>query len=244
MSTILSARELCDRVLRKIGAFPITESAADPEHVQEVLYWLDLALAELPGTSRRFWMVSDTVSFPLLTGVQGYDLRTQLGDDWPEEGLEHVVEAWLQNSAGSRLPLDIVRRHDFEAQSKPSASGTPAIIYLDRVAEPTLQVYPVQATDDWSIYLYLQKLGPNVAVTTPTPGTKKTDSALDIPAAWQRWAIFQVAADVGDGPVRKLARSTIDDWRGVAKATMAELDAFQNQKHETTPPIIASMDIC
>ena len=110
MSTVLSSRELCNRVLRKIGAFPITESAADGELVQETLYWLDLALAELPGTARRFWMVSDTVSFPLTSGVQSYDLKEKLGDSWPEEGLEHVVEAWLQNSTGSRLPLEIVRR--------------------------------------------------------------------------------------------------------------------------------------
>ena len=47
-----SSRELCSRVLRKIGAFPITESAADGELVQRQLYWLDLALAELPGTAR------------------------------------------------------------------------------------------------------------------------------------------------------------------------------------------------
>lgn len=244
MSTVLSSRELCNRVLRKIGAFPITESAADGELVQETLYWLDLALAELPGTARRFWMVSDTVSFPLTSGVQSYDLKEKLGDSWPEEGLEHVVEAWLQNSTGSRLPLEIVRRHDFEAQSKPAASGTPCIVYIDRVAEPTLQVYPVQATDDWSVYLILQKLGPNVAMTTPTPGGERLEARLDIPAAWQRWAIFQVSADVGDGPIRKLASSTINEWRGVSRATMAELEAFQNQQHETTPPITASMDIC
>ena len=31
-----------------------------------------------------------------------------------------------RTAQGSRLPLEIVRRHDFEAQSKPAASGTPA----------------------------------------------------------------------------------------------------------------------
>jgi hypothetical protein len=77
--------------LRLIGAFSINDGAADDEHVQEALYWLDMQQAELAGKVQCFWLMTETLSFDLTAGTASYDLKEALDEDWPAEGIEYIA---------------------------------------------------------------------------------------------------------------------------------------------------------
>lgn len=58
-------------------------------------------------------------------------------------------------------------------------------------------------------------------VTNPD---KKSVTGLE--AAWQRWAEYQVAADIGSGPVVNLPETRLQDYRKEAAAAKRALLAF------------------
>jgi len=101
MSSVLSAKTVCERALRAIGAFPVTDSSADGEQLREAMLWLDLLLAENAGTDRLFFLVPATVSFTLANGTAQYDLLDALGADAPIDGVQFPVAAYLVEATGS-----------------------------------------------------------------------------------------------------------------------------------------------
>jgi hypothetical protein len=243
MSTLLTARQICDRALRKIGAFPITESAARGEDVDEALFWLDLIVAELPGTVRRYWLLSDTLYLSLTPGDLEYDLATTV-TDWPAQGVEHVTEIWLENSTGSRTPVKIVDRNTFEERSLISTPGSPEIVHIDRMVKPTLRPWPVIASTGYRLALVAEMLGPDIAPKEVSPKNDRAAVEHGLPQAWQMWLINQLACEIGDGPVRKLASTTIGGWRSQNERKKTDLESFQDTEKQTTDPITQSMDIC
>ena len=51
MSKLWKASGICERALRKIGAFSVNDTAADPEELAEALYWLTWPSPNWPGPS-------------------------------------------------------------------------------------------------------------------------------------------------------------------------------------------------
>jgi hypothetical protein len=245
MATILRARQVAERALRLIGAYSINETAARAEYVDEALYWLDMIQAELAGTVQCFWLLTETLSFDLTAATVDYDLETLLSGDWPAEGIEYVVNAWLENEVGSRFPLEIKRRRDFENVSTPDLTGTPEWLYIDRTATPTVRTYPTlsDTSQTWSVKLVIQKQAPIIAGVGPVPKTDAGESIeTGLPAAWNRYAVYALGADIGNGPVRKLPLQSIEDYRQQAAIAMTRMQEFQNREQETTDPITQGMD--
>lgn len=235
-------REICERALRKINAFPITDTAADPEHLNEALYWLDMVLAELSGHARLWWWLTGTLSFALAASTQSYALKATLGSGYPAEGLLYPVECWYEDAAGNRTPLKIVRRDTFEERVKAGQTGDPAMVWIDRLGEPTLWVWPVPAATGKTLKLVYQTLSPQVAVQQPAGRPAQGNAPIDFPATWNLWAVTRLSAELGDGPIRSLPSSRIEAWRGQAERTKQMLLAFDNREHETEPPIIEHVD--
>jgi hypothetical protein len=247
MATIPRARQICERALRLVGAYSINETAARAAYMDEALWWLDMAQAQLAGTVECFWLKTETVGFDLTAGASEYELKSALGPDWPTEGIEYVTDAWLEDEAGNRYPLEIMRRQDFESVENAADTGQPAWLHINRVAEPTVRTYPVLADESqtWTVKLVIQKQTPIIAGVGPIP---KEDAGQSIetsfPAAWSRHLAYTTAADIGNGPVRKLPLQTINDYRGQADRAFAAMEGFSNRERETTPPVTQSMDIC
>ncbi len=241
MSQVLTASKICEEALGAIGEFPVTESAPDGENLRRAMTWLDLNMAQLAGTTELFSIVQATLSFTITNGTSSYDLYTALGTNLPFDRVQFPRKAWLEDAAGNRTPLEIVTRDKFEAVDKATETGTPEMIHLDRLpTSPKLRIYPTPAATDstvWTIKLVVQTYAPNVAPSGVT-GTQPSSSVLTgFRQAWQRWLIFQLAADLGSGPVRRLPKTSLDEFRGQAKDAKDALLVFENQEHETTPPI-------
>ena len=241
MSALLTSKQVCERALRMIGAYPLADSAARPEELNEALFWLDLQVAHLSGATRCFWLVPATISISLTGGTQSYALPTVLGANYPGDDIQFPIKAMLDDGS-NREPLEIVTREKFEAFGDPDESGDPKYIWIDRLvpstSSPTLKTFPILGTGvtGYSIKLVVQTFGEQIAPVGVTAGAGIGNYAHGLKASWQLWCVNELAANIGSGAVRALASTRVTEYRKEAARKLLELTAFENRQHETTPP--------
>lgn len=237
MGKLLNAPEICTRALRLIGAFPVSESAPEGEHLQESLLWLDLILEEVNGTSIVASFMPQTVRMNLLPGVQEYVLS------FSDMTMQFPEQAFLEDEAGNRTDLTIVDRSSFESVSRLDRAGPPRWIHIDRTTQPRLLTFPtIPATDlrPFRIALVVQAAPPDVTpkgVANATP----TNAAHGFRAAWQRFLIYRLAADIGSGPVATLPGGRITAFRKEAELAYFLLDRF-DREHDNEDPIASAYE--
>jgi hypothetical protein len=242
MSRQRTAKELCERALRAIGEFPITESAASPEHLREAMEWLDMILAERAAVTRIFSLIPATLSVPIVNGLfDPYNLNTALGADLPLDRVQFPVEAWIEDQAGNRYDCMIAQRQDFEnVPNAATATGRPTMIHIDRIPTPTLRFYPVAAATDSNTYtlkLIVQTYAPNVSPGGVTGNSPSGSVLTNFRQGWQRWIVSQLSHDLGSGPIVKLPDASLNRFAGMASQALAGLLPVENQEHDTEPPI-------
>ena len=103
MSSVLSAVGVCERSLRAIGQFPVTESAADGEQLREAMTWLDLIMAEQAGTTKMWNLIPQTISFNLTNGTSTYSLNNAFGGNLPLDQIQFPVQAFLLTPQGTSV---------------------------------------------------------------------------------------------------------------------------------------------
>lgn len=246
MSRVLTASEICNEALGAIGSFPVTETAPDPQVMRRALTWLDMILGECVGATRHFRRLSPgTLTMPITNGTQDYDLYDALDDELPADGIQYVVEAWLEDGDGNRTPVEIVTEQAFEAVSLIDEEGPPCRIHIDRQADgidvsPTLRIFPTPSASDTTTYylkLVCQRFSPNVAPGGVTGDMPVTAVAHEMGVAWQRYLVCRLAHDCGSGPILKLPETSLNRFAQMATTAKAALDAFENREHQTTPPV-------
>ncbi|KKK51568.1 hypothetical protein LCGC14_3113640, partial [marine sediment metagenome] len=210
MSVLFTAKQICEMALQAIGAYSINDTAAEPEHLKRALSWFDLNMAELAGIQRMFWLVPSTLTIALAADKRTYDLLDTLGASAPADGIQFPVEAHLDDGSGNRTPLEILRRDEYEGLAKLTTTGTPDRIYIDRLIEPTMSVYPIPTVSTDKVKLVVQTFAPSFA------SSRTGGSATGLRAAWQNWAVNKLAASLGNGPIRKLPRQEISDYLQLA----------------------------
>lgn len=230
-SLAMSATDVAQRCLRKIGAYSINDTGPDEAEMAETLFWLEMLIAELTGTQDCFWLTAATLSVPLQPTISSYKLADVPG--YPREGVTFVTGCWVHDASnpGNDTPIEIVRRKTYENQSQKSTSGTPEQVYIDRVQpSPTLITYPVLGAGitGFSLRLLLQTYNPSVlAVKGNLPtGSKATGMGVE----WNRYLVYALSAEIGDGPVRKIDKADVKDWREVATSSLAKLNSYSNRE--------------
>ncbi|MER8967715.1 hypothetical protein NKI25_18670 [Mesorhizobium sp. M0808] len=240
MSRVLKAKEICERALRMIGKFPTTESAPDGEDLREALFWLDMVMAEVAGTTRLFFLIPASIRLTLVAGQQPYLLSDEI-TAFPDNGFQFPVAAWLEDANGNRTPLEIVARDTWLEKSLLSTPGTPCEVYIDRLPDPTLYTYPtIDATDTdvWTVVLDFQSYAPNVA-PAGVSGTRPQDSVETLfRQAWQRWLTYKLCVDIGGGAVVKLPENSLARFEREELKARGALEAFENREHDTEPPTV------
>ncbi len=246
MSRLLTAKEVCERSLRDIGEFPVTQSAPDGEQLREAMFRLDLIQAQIGGSGRLFNLVTETLSITITNGTTEYDLYTALGADLPLDRVQFPVDAWLEDAAGNRSPVEIAPLDRFEAVSNGGAIGEVSVIHIDRTVQtPKLRIYRTPAagsTTTWTLKLVVQTYAPNVAPGGVTGNTPQSSVLHGFRQAWQRWLVLSLSIDLGSGAIIKLPQASLDNWRAERKEAKEALDAYENREHETTPPICDGED--
>lgn len=241
MSAVLTARQICERALGAIGAFPTSESAALPEHLRRAMEWLDMIMAHRAGVGRLFFLVPATISLTITNGTGSYNLDTALGSELPVDKIQFPVRAWVQDSAGNRYPVEIVTKEKFEANYNADTTGRPEIIHIDRLpTSPILRTYPTPASDDtetWTLKLDVQTYAPNVAPAGVTGNQPSGAILTKFRQAWQLWLVWELCHALGCGPIYTLPSSEREKYRKEADRCRIELEVYENQEHDTEPPI-------
>lgn len=241
MSATLSAREICNRALRRIGAFPITDTAPDGEDLREAMFHLDMILAELAGTYELMFLVPTTpATLTLVAGTQSYDLSSVMGTEYPDDGIQFPLLAWREDTDGNRYDVEIVSRQTFYEHEDSDQEGDPCEIWIDRLSSPTLYTWPTlpsDASDTWYIKLVTQRFAPNVAPKGVSGAVSASTTIHEFRVAWNRFLSYRLAADIGSGPVRFLPQVRIDYFHDQADQAITLLDARENREHDREPPI-------
>lgn len=332
MSQVLTVKQICERALRAINAFPITDSAADGEQLREAMIWLDLILGQEAGSNKIFSLIPtlSALQIPILNGKGSYDLAGSLGANAPTDGIQDAISARLiipsgqsviafassipggvalgqtavdqtnpaaippsatvvsiNNAANQvtitspsvvatgdnivfgtnspivatgtvggngliagtathhRHPIEIVKRETFEATRLPDENGHPRMIYIDRLPDSQLSVHPYPQATDTNLYILdidVQTYAPNVSPLGVTGTQSVASNLIKFRQAWNRYFVFQLAHDLGSGPIFKIAETSLNRFGKVAVAARAELLAFENQEHDDEPPICDSFE--
>ncbi len=229
MSTKYTSLAICEMALRKIGSFSINDESANASEMMVTLDSLDLIMAELSGVERCWWLIPKTIQIPLILDVSDYDITTVLIDNDLLDGIQFPYDANLDNGEGVITEITMRTRARWDKLFSNNTSGTPSDIYINRHSSPTMQVYPIpgEGIDGSSINLSFQSFAPSVGSIN--------NEAHGLREAWQRWAVFQLAADIGDGPVRKLPARDIQGFEKRAAIALTKLLSFENKEHESQP---------
>lgn len=217
MATLLSVRTICERALRKIGTFALRDSEADPEEMAEAMMWLDLVVAHATSTRRIFWLIPATLELELTADQATYDIDEIT--DYPTDGVAFPINAWLRDPAGNDTPVELIRRREYENIVDKTAGGEPRVAHIDRLRDKTVSIYPVVAASGYTLRIEAQLYSPSYSPDTNPDAEVRHGFGPE----WQLWLITALAAEIGDGPVRRLQPAEVDRMRNTAARLLVDL---------------------
>ena len=232
--SLFSAREICELALRKIGAYTINDDGPDPVSLAVAADFLELEIADLAGGRRLQWLVPETIEFVLTADIASYVLETIAGSAFPSLGLAYPIDAYIVDADDNVTPIDIVRRAQYEAITDKTESGTPELIYIDRLAneEKNLFVYRVPSDGTLSLRLVAQTYPRSILKpSSQQAGAGEVVHGFD--RTWQKWMVLATAYQIGDGPVRRLRTDTLERIKKDRDICLATLTGEQNREKIT-----------
>ena len=232
-----SVNFVLQRALRKIGAYPTSSSGAKPMEMEEARYWFDMMVGHLAARKRTWWLVPETATFPLVAGQKEYALADLMPMDDIEDGLQAVVAVWVDDAtAGATLgQVSILRREEYEAEVgySANATGAPSSCYIDRAQRPTLRF--IQAPDDarsYRVRIVYQTYAPDLRTGRDIQKLERFRTT------WTLYLTLALAAQIADGPVRKLPRDEVQDMKRDAAAALHDLESYDDHEQHDDPVVV------
>lgn len=218
MPRLMTVTEICERALRKIGAYSIADTGADGVEMEEARWWLDMLVGHVASRKRTWWLVPSTAPLTLVANTASYNLKTGLSG---APKVQHIVGVWAVNlDSGDREELSLMRRQEFEALNQ-ADTGPPAAVWVDKSGDPTLHVYPKPvAPIAHRLDIVFQKFADdNKALVS-------TSAVPDARTPWNLFLVTALAAELGAGPVRRLPADEVRDMQQQAERLRLDLEAF------------------
>jgi hypothetical protein len=262
MAHLLSVGEVVDRALGKIGQKATRSSGARAADVEEARYWLDMLVGHQSARQRWWPLVPGTATFTLTAGDSSYDLMASIGATQAPNGIAFVIRVILYNLATGQdiHEIPIVRRQEFELRNFPEATkaqdvspwtwdtedrsgvgpdqaGPPNVCYITRDQNPVMHLSPApDALVTYGVRVLFQSYSQN-AVTT-----EANDRLDSIRSTWNLWLVTALAAQIGNGPVRKLPADEVRDMKQEARDLRTELEAYDAHENQNRGKRIAYTD--
>ncbi len=234
----LTVGAICELALRQIGALSINESAAPGQELDVAMTLLDQIVGHHTAVNRILHLVPTTIEIPLLVDKVDYEITNTADSDEPNSGIQFPLQASFRDANGSDIPVDIISRSEYEEITTKDQSGTPTVVYIDRLNKPTMRVHPVpggttpNAATGTSIQLVIQAFSKDL---TAARGGRL---AHEMRNTWQLWMIVELAYRIGSGPVRKIPKSELDDLRRDADRYLNDLLQNENREHVGYPRVV------
>lgn len=235
MARLLTQREICDRALRKIGAYSIADTGARGPELEEANRWLDLVIGHVTSIRRTFWLVEETENMPVTAGQADYLLRTSLASAPRIQSLVTIKRVDLVND--DRTPIPLMRREEWEARDGTITDGEPLMAFYDRTRDPTLHIYPPPpAPVTYSVDVTFHGFAPNLV-------SGSINASLEVwRDNWNLYLITALAAELADGPIRKAPGDEVRALRADAKRLYEELVDYDGGERADEPRRIAYND--
>jgi hypothetical protein len=227
MSATFSARQIAELALRRIRAYSINDTGADPVELQVALEYLDMIISYVTETKRINWLIPDTIEVDLTADQASYVLSTLLGTSNPTEGVVFMKGGWLDDGNGNEQPLTQIRRNEYENIGLKTASGAPETYYIDRTGAPTIYFYPVPSVGTYNARIMIQKATNDMRTTQ---GAVNGNIAHGFSDGWQLAFENLLASQIGDGPVRSLPINHVTGWAQQGNAMLRPLINYQNRE--------------
>lgn len=230
MAEVSDALTLAENALRRVGSYGPKDTGADPDHLSIALKALDAAVKELSGTLRCWWLIPVNVSVDLTAAENPIDIVAKSASIGTGE-FQFLVDAKISHSIGQgyHRDLKVITRRKYNELSDKDVAGYPTRLYIDRtVLVPLIYLHPVPWDANFTLHVTYQTYG---ADQTADSGRQTT--GLD--QAWDRWADYQVAFDIGAGPVARLPINELNLYKREAETSRQRLENFQNREADYPP---------
>ena len=232
MARQLTVTQICERALRKIGSFSIRDTGARTIEMAEAREWLDLVIGHVASLKRTWWLVPATLRLTLADGVTEYSLSENLTG---APSVQHVVALYTVDLAtGERAPLDICRRQEWEERDATLSAGRACMAWIDRSRDPVLHLHPAPPDPvTQGIDVVFQTFAADQARGT------YTQKIEDIRDGWGLYLVTALAAEIGDGPVRKLPQDEVRGMKRDAQKLYDDLAAYDDHEQADEPRLVS-----
>ena len=113
-------------------------------------------------------------------------------------------------------------------------TGDPELLFIDRLlVDPTMSIHEVPDVATWQIDFTYQRYADSVMgdqANTDQSGNRSHGFGPE----WQRFLVNSLAADCGNGPVRRIPRADITDMRQLAQQSLSNL-IYSNREKKSQP---------
>lgn len=149
------------------------------KHMASARREMNLLLAEASNKQVNLWKV-DLVTLPLVAAQETYavDAATIM-----------ILDAWITTNAGAADAADMyitpVSRTEYASFSNKATPGRPTCYWFDRLIAPTLTIWPVPPTSDFTMSYY--------RVRQMEDSNLRSGQTPDIPYRWFDWYVAGLA---------------------------------------------------
>lgn len=259
---LFSQNEVCERALRKIGAFAIRSSGARPEELSEARYWLDMVVGHVAARKRTWWLVPTTGQFTLVPGVANYDLNQVLTPAQAPSGVQFVIGVQVlpvgvaalgsARTSGGTIGSTWMAPVDDEFDTPSYGANDYLNLPLVRREEWETLFDPTQTGNPQFCHVDRQQ---NPSITfAPVPDSagpyvvrvlfqsyspdfvspQGNTKLAPMRASWNLWLVTALARELGNGPIRKLPKDEVTEMDAEARRLLFELESYDD--HEQTGP--------
>ncbi len=229
MSALLPVADIATHALREIGELSIYDGEPDAVALEVAIQRLDLLVAELAGTEAIWWLRPFQQQLPLTNGQQVVPLA---GLATPFQFFTHAsLIATSDTPPVAEVPVKLVSQQVYDAIPTKATGGDPELVLIQRRDSPQAALYPVPARDGLVLVLSGQAYATDLTAD-------KGGADHGFPAAWQRWMVLQLAADIGSGPVRTIPPADRQEKRAEAARILSLLLARNSRQNLDRPRFV------
>lgn len=231
----MSAKTVAENALRTIGAFPASQSQADPGELRITLQWLEMALNNQAGvrTMPGFWEIVD---IPLEANVGDYNLF----DYTDAADAQHVFSVSIVDNTGEVHPLHITWEND-SVKENLTQTGDPLRATITKDAKnPQIKLYPmpVQLNEDQGEVMRIRIQSYHTPINSKGNGAE----AILMRPTWYLWLTKRLAYEIGCGPVRRLDEAELTRLKSDADVLEIQLSSRDGQYESGKPPVTEPME--
>lgn len=219
---VLAASEIAGEALRQIGFYSLYDTGPRPEAFAVALRRLNMILAEFVGTEKLWFFVPQSAEINLEAGKTVYELNAYLTTPF-----QFIQNVYFRDENNEECQLEMIRRSYYEELRGETLTSS-EWVYIERNDDPNLYILGAPQVSGTKLIIQGQKYSNDVDTTSG-------QASHGFPAAWELALVYELAADLGSGPVTTLPINERRELRGIAASKFDKLKRTNNKENVRRP---------